>query len=126
MERYIVEALNGRPRAIKALDFLRSGVQIIPMKNGANSLAGTLKNLQRIPGIGPSLSRDLVDLGIKRVSDLRGRDPERLYNRLCKVRGQHQDRCVLYVFRCAIYFASTKRHDPEKLKWWRWKDSLEN
>jgi hypothetical protein len=92
------------------------------MKNGSPGLAVTLKELQRIPGIGPSLSRDLVDLRIKRVSDLRGRNPERLYERLCALRGQRQDRCVLYVFRCAVYFASKKRHDPERLKWWHWKD----
>lgn len=80
------------------------------------------KELQRIPGIGPSLAQDLVDLGIKRVSALRGRSAERLYTRLCTLRGAHQDRCVLYTFRCAIYFASTARPDPEKLKWWNWKD----
>jgi Pathogenicity locus len=32
------------------------------------------------------------------------------------------DRCVLYVFRAAVYFASNKKHDEEKLKWWNWKD----
>jgi hypothetical protein len=36
--------------------------------------------------------------------------------------GQHVDRCVLYVFRCAVYFASESKHDPELLKWWNWKD----
>jgi hypothetical protein len=92
------------------------------MKNGSAKLAVTLKGLQRIPGIGPSLARDLVDLGIKRVSDLRGRNPERLYERLSVLRGQRPDRCVLYVFRCAVYFSSNKRHDPERLKWWHWKD----
>jgi len=92
------------------------------MKNGRERLAVTLKGLQRIPGIGPSLARDLVDLGIRRVSDLSGRNPERLYERLGALRGQRQDRCVLYVFRCAVYFASKKRHDPERLKWWHWKD----
>ncbi|MGA3073400.1 MAG: helix-hairpin-helix domain-containing protein, partial [Bryobacteraceae bacterium] len=30
--------------------------------------------------------------------------------------------CVLYVFRCAVYFASEAEHDPELLKWWNWKD----
>jgi hypothetical protein len=24
--------------------------------------------------------------------------------------------------RCAVYFAKTKNPDPEKLKWWNWKD----
>lgn len=82
-----------------------------------------LKGLQRIPGIGPSLAQDLVDLGIRNVSALRHRSPERLYERLCEIRGQHQDRCVLYVFRCAVYFASDNTHDPERLKWWNWKDA---
>ena len=82
-----------------------------------------LRDLQRIPGVGPSLARDLADLGIRRVSDLRRRSPERLYQKLCEVRGQHLDRCVLYVFRCAVYFAANSRHEAERLKWWNWKDS---
>ena len=32
------------------------------------------------------------------------------------------DRCLLYVFRCACYYARTKRPDPQKLLWWNWKD----
>lgn len=84
--------------------------------------ANALKDLQRIPGVGPSLAKDLVDLGIHRVTALRRRNPERLYQQLCTLRGQHQDRCVLYVFRCAVYFASVQRHDLERLKWWNWKD----
>ena len=34
----------------------------------------------------------------------------------------HIDRCMLYVLRCAVYFASTPRPEPEKLLWWNWKD----
>ena len=82
-----------------------------------------LTELRRIPGVGPSLARDLFDLGIRRVSALRRRNPETLYQKLCELRGEHQDRCVLYVFRCAIYFASEKQPDPERLKWWNWQDS---
>ena len=78
--------------------------------------------LRAIPGVGPSIARDLEDLGIRRVSQLRGRSPEGMYEALCARRG-HQDRCLLYVFRCAVYFASRKRHDPELLKWWNWKDA---
>ena len=48
---------------------------------------------------------------------------EQLYQQLCVQQGQHVDRCMLYVFRCGVYFASHKKHDPEKLKWWNWKDS---
>ena len=81
-----------------------------------------LKELQRIPGVGPSIAHDLLALGCTQVSDLRGRDPEKLYARSNKLRGQVQDRCLLYVFRCAVYFAEAKRPDRERLKWWNWSD----
>jgi len=78
--------------------------------------------LQMIPGVGPSIAEDLRELGIRRVADLGGRDPERLYARSNAIRGVRQAPCLLYVFRCAVYFASTKRPKPELLKWWVWKD----
>jgi len=78
-------------------------------------------NLQTIPGVGPSLARDLHDLGYRQVDDLAGADPERMYHDLCALRGRHVDRCVLYVFRCASYYASHSEHDPDLLKWWNWK-----
>lgn len=79
-------------------------------------------DLQRIPGIGPVLAQKLRLLGIEGVADLRGRDPEQLYRRLEGIVGQHIDRCVLYVFRCAVYFAEHELHEPELLKWWNWKE----
>jgi hypothetical protein len=78
--------------------------------------------LQTIPGIGNSLSQDLVELGYRKVNDLKGADPEVMYQNLMAVRGHHIDRCVLYVFRCAVYYASNSAHEPELLKWWNWKD----
>ncbi len=78
--------------------------------------------LQTIPGVGPSIAIDLRELGIRHVADLKGRDPEQMYQELIVRRGKHQDRCLLYVFRCAVYFARTRHPDPEKLKWWKWKD----
>jgi len=78
--------------------------------------------LQTIPGIGPSIAGDLRSLGVERVADLKGKDPQRLYDQLNRKTGVRQDPCVLYTFRCAVYYASHKRHDPEKLKWWNWKD----
>ncbi len=82
----------------------------------------TNDDLRRIPGVGPKLAEALRSLGIGRVNDLRRRSPQRLYDRLCRQQGKHIDRCVLYVFRCAVYFASHKTHDPQRLKWWNWKD----
>jgi len=85
------------------------------------SVDTALRDLQRIPGIGKSLAQDLVDIGITSVVSLRGRNPEKLYQKLMDLHGQHIDRCVLYAFRCAVYFATEKKHHPERLKWWNWK-----
>lgn len=78
--------------------------------------------LQVIPGIGPSMAEDLRELGYHEVPDLVGEDPEEMYHRLSEVRGIMQDPCVLYVFRCAVYFASAPEQDPVLLKWWNWKE----
>ncbi len=80
-----------------------------------------LKDLQRIPGIGPSLAQDLWDLGYQSVASLANQDAEAMYMALEELRGQPMDRCVLYTFRCAVYFASTDEYDPALLKWWNWK-----
>jgi hypothetical protein len=80
------------------------------------------KDLKRIPGVGASIAEDLYDLGIRFVSDLKNKDPEDLYERLCNLKGCRVDRCMLYVFRCAVYFATEEKHKPELLKWWNWKD----
>ena len=82
----------------------------------------TSRDLQVIPGVGPSIARDLMDLGIRHPRELVGRDPEQLFEQLCGQRGERIDRCVLYVFRCAVYFASTERPEADLLKWWNWKD----
>ncbi|MFP4070464.1 MAG: 2-thiouracil desulfurase family protein [Desulfovibrionales bacterium] len=81
-----------------------------------------VKDLCRLDGIGARLSRDLWDLGIEGVADLRGRDPQHLYTRLERMRGKHLDRCVLYVFRCAVYQAENDLPEAGLTKWWNWSD----
>jgi hypothetical protein len=78
-------------------------------------------DLTEIPGIGPNLAAHLRRLGVRAVADLRGQNPEELYERDCEAAGHRVDPCVLYAFRCAVYYASTSQHDPELLKWWNWK-----
>lgn len=78
-------------------------------------------SLYSIPGFGKASVRDLNRLGIYELSGLKGKDPETMYIDLEKVCRNHVDRCVLYGFREAVYFAQGGR-DPEKLKWWNWKD----
>lgn len=85
----------------------------------------SIKDLMQIPGIGKSISMDLISIGITAVNDLIGKDPEMIYRQSNAQAGKVQDRCLLYSFRCAVYFAETKKseRDPEKLKWWNWKDN---
>lgn len=82
-----------------------------------------IKELTKIPGVGKSIANDLINIGIFSVSQLKDNDPEKLYLASNRYAGVTQDRCLLYVFRCAVYYASTKKHEKEKLKWWNWKDS---
>jgi len=83
----------------------------------------SIKELRQIPGVGLSIANDLWNIKIKSVAELRGIDPEKIYDLSNKYAGMVQDRCLLYVFRCAVYFAETpsEHRDPEKLKWWNWK-----
>jgi hypothetical protein len=81
-----------------------------------------LKQLRQIPGIGKTIAQNLYGLGLRAVKDLEGRDPGKMYLEHCAQKGMKIDRCMLYVFRCAVYYASNERHDPELLKWWNWKD----
>ena len=82
----------------------------------------TKSPLEVIPAIGPSMAIDLKNLGYSQVRDLRGENPAEMFERLRVMAGGHMDRCVLYVFRCAVYFAEHEKHDPELLKWWNWKN----
>jgi hypothetical protein len=80
-----------------------------------------LRGLQEIPGVGKAVEADLMQLGIYSVDELRNENAEDLYKRLMAQQGQYVDRCMLYVFRCAVYYANGGC-DPAKLLWWNWKD----
>lgn len=84
-----------------------------------------LRALRTIPGIGKTMAIDLWNLGIRSIADLKDQDAEALYILHNDLRKKVQDICVLYTFRCAVYFANTqgKKQDPEKLKWWHWVDA---
>lgn len=84
----------------------------------------SIKELMKIPGVGKSIANDLWNIGITAIEDLKGKDPEILYDHSNRYAGVVQDRCLLYCFRCAVYFSETKpvERDPELLKWWNWKE----
>ena len=74
----------------------------------------SVKSLQTIPNIGPSLAKDLYDLGYREPRDLKNQDPNRMYDRLCEQTGTRQDPCVLDTFMAAVHYANT----GEARKWW--------
>ena len=80
------------------------------------------QDLEQIPGVGEVIARDMRSIGIKSIAQLKGRNPEILYQKLCDFKSGPVDRCMLYVFRCAVYYASNTKHNPRLLKWWNWKN----
>lgn len=79
-------------------------------------------DLQQIPYVGKRTEEALRMLGFNSIASLRGADPQEIYERECLMTGQKIDRCQLYVYRMAVYYAENDIHDPAKLKWWAWKD----
>ena len=97
-----------------------------PRRMGASkrkAASASSDDLTCIPGVGPRMAADLKQLGHPTVSSLVGADPDRLYKRICEP--EPVDRCVLYVFRCSVYYAEGGR-DTERLKWWSWKTPADN
>ncbi|MGB8319045.1 MAG: helix-hairpin-helix domain-containing protein [Ignavibacteriaceae bacterium] len=83
-----------------------------------------LKELQIIPGVGKSIADELYNTGIKKVDDLKGKRPKTLYKKLNRYSGVKNDICLLYTFRCAVYYATESNHKKEKLNWWYWKNRV--
>ena len=73
-----------------------------------------LMSLQEIPNVGPSLAESLERAGIKRPSQLKGKDPYVLYATLCRRTGVRHDPCVLDTFICAVRYMEGGPAQP----WW--------
>jgi hypothetical protein len=72
------------------------------------------RTLTDLPNIGKAGAADLEMLGIKQPSDLVGRDPYALYDRLCELTGRRHDPCVIDVFISVIRFVDGGKPQP----WW--------
>ena len=78
--------------------------------------------LERIPGVGPNMARHLADIGYTTLNSLRGEDPEHIYQKDCLFQGCQVDRCALYVYRLAVYYAEHGSCPADRLNWWDWKE----
>ena len=74
----------------------------------------SVRALTDLPNIGPAMSRDLERIGISTPQQLVGKDPLKMYRRLCGVSGVRQDPCVLDVFMSVTSFMNGD--DPKP--WW--------
>jgi Pathogenicity locus len=72
--------------------------------------------LTAIPNVGPAIARKLVRLGVGSVDDLRGRDGEELFERLCALDGRRHDPCLLDTFVAAVDYADGRPARP----WWEY------
>jgi hypothetical protein len=69
--------------------------------------------LTQVPHVGPKTAADLQRIGITAIDELRGQDPDLLFERLCATEGVH-DICSRDVFASAIHYAETGRSRA----WW--------
>lgn len=73
-----------------------------------------LKELQKIPNIGPAMAMDLLRLGIRSKDQLVGQSADELYQALCTLDNTRHDPCVHDVFAAAIAYANGEPARP----WW--------
>jgi hypothetical protein len=78
------------------------------------------RKLSDLISVGPAMLRDFEILGVGSVSQLARRNPERLYESLCRVAPQHQDICCLDVFRAAVAQARDPQLPIDQCQWWYW------
>jgi hypothetical protein len=70
--------------------------------------------LTAIPNVGPAVARKLLALDVRGLDDLRGRDAEDLFERLCALDGRRHDPCLLDTFAAAVAYADGGPARP----WW--------
>ena len=75
-------------------------------------------DFEQIPGVGSKIAKYIEEVGVKNFTQLAKANPEEMYTKLCAMRGEKIDRCLLYVFRCAVAFAQK----PHTKQWWEFKD----
>ncbi len=74
----------------------------------------TVSRLNELPNIGSAMTGHLHSIGISHPRQLIGKEPMKLYEKLCATSGKRFDPCVIDVFMSVIYFME----GGEPLPWW--------
>lgn len=77
-------------------------------------------DLRQLISVGPAIERDLHLLGIRSIAQLARRSPRKMYHKLCRITGHHQDICCLDVFSAAVAQARDPLLPSEQCQWWYW------
>ncbi len=75
----------------------------------------TVSELKELPNIGKAIARALQVIGIEHPRQLIGKDPFKLYGKLCEITAQKHDPCVIDVFMSAVDFME----GGEPKAWWK-------
>jgi hypothetical protein len=78
------------------------------------------RQLKDLVSIGPAMLADLELLGIDSVGHLRLRNPQRMYQQLCRIKRKSIDPCCLDVFVAAVAQARDPNLPIEQRQWWYW------
>jgi hypothetical protein len=78
------------------------------------------RSLGDLVSVGPAMLADFRNLGVQSVAQLARQDPQKLYQRLCRLTGVRQDPCVWDVFCAAVAQARDPQLPREQRNWWYW------
>lgn len=78
------------------------------------------RQLKDLVSVGPAMLEDFELLGVKTVMQLRRRSPQRMYEELCRLKGQRIDPCCLDTFVAAVAQAKDPSLPIEQRQWWYW------
>jgi hypothetical protein len=85
------------------------------MRDHDDSLTARLRaELSPLRGLWHGIDKDLMRLGVTKLADLRGQNPEQLMHRFCALEGRAPDPMLVPVFSALVAFAETGHPQP----WW--------
>ena len=84
------------------------------VSSGVSGREEALARLREIPNVGPKMAATLLKLGVARLQDAGGRDPDEMYEELCSLDAKRHDPCVRDVFAAVV--SQAEGHPPRP--WW--------